>query len=258
MPETRTIGKLARDAGVHVETVRYYERRGLLRRPRTPLRGVRHYDEDTLATLRFIKRAQSVGFSLEEVRELLALRESGGADSCARVREKAEHKLVEVDAKLRELAGLRAMLAEFIGSCGERGSDDPCPILAELASRPDPSIDVVILHDDDCPSLPLARAAVGEAVRRAEAPVSVRELPRAAAPIHWRAFASPTVLVAGHDVVEGAPTQGVACRVYASDDGRLSGAPPVEHIVAALERARISDDQPSSTTRSRSVTSSPA
>jgi Hg(II)-responsive transcriptional regulator len=238
MSETRTIGKLARDAGVHVETVRYYERRGLLRRPLTPLRGVRHYDEDTLASLRFIKRAQSVGFSLEEIRELLALRESGRADSCERVREKAEHKLAEVDAKLRELAGLRQMLAEFVGACEGRESDAECPILAELASQAHPSIDVVILHDDDCPSLPLARAAVGEAARRAEAPVSVRELPRAAAPIHWRGFASPTVLVAGHDVVEAPPCGGTACRVYTGDDGRLTGAPPVGDIVAALERAR--------------------
>ncbi len=186
------------------------------------------------------------------------MRESGGADSCARVREKAEHKLAEVDAKLRELEGLRHMLAEFVGACDERASDEQCPILAELASHADPSIDVVILHDDDCPSLPLARAAVGEAVRRADAPVSIRELPRAAAPIHWRTYASPTVLVAGHDVVEGTPCGGTACRVYAGDDGRLSGAPPVEHIVAALQRARVGGDQPSSTTRSRSVTSSPA
>jgi Hg(II)-responsive transcriptional regulator len=133
MNQTRTIGKLARDAGVHVETVRYYERRGLLRRPRTPLRGVRHYDEHTLGTLRFIKRAQSVGFSLEEIRELLALRESDRADSCARVREKAQLKLEEVDAKLREITALRQMLVEFVGACDERGSDELCPILEELA-----------------------------------------------------------------------------------------------------------------------------
>lgn len=134
MSETRTIGKLARDAGVHVETVRYYERRGLLRRPRTPLRGVRHYDEQTLGTLRFIKRAQSVGFSLEEIRELLDLRESNSADSCARVREKAQHKLQEVQAKLLELDGLRQMLVEFIGACDDRRADDLCPILEELAA----------------------------------------------------------------------------------------------------------------------------
>lgn len=134
MSETRTIGKLARDAGVHVETVRYYERRGLLLRPRTPLRGVRHYDEQTLGTLRFIKRAQSVGFSLEEIRELLALRGSERADSCMRVREKAQLKLAEVEVKLRELDALRSMLVEFVGSCDERPEHARCPILEELAA----------------------------------------------------------------------------------------------------------------------------
>jgi len=134
MSEIRTIGKLARDAGVHVETVRYYERRGLLQRPSTPLRGVRHYDEHKLSTLRFIKRAQSVGFSLEEVRELLDLRESSTPESCVRVRAKAEHKLHEVEAKLQELDALRRMLVDFVDACGARGANDLCPILEELAA----------------------------------------------------------------------------------------------------------------------------
>lgn len=116
-------------------------------------------------------------------------------------------------------------------------------------------IDLVILYDEGCPNLGLARAAVSEAIRVAAAPVVVQELERGAAPIDLRGFASPTVLVDGHDVVVGTACGGTACRLYVGADGRSSGAPPVEQIVAALRRAEL--DQPSTTARSRSVINSP-
>lgn len=98
-------------------------------------------------------------------------------------------------------------------------------------------IEVVLLYDDGCPNLALARAAVAEAARVAALPVQVRELERGAAPLERRGFASPTVLVDGRDVATGTPCAGTACRVYAGPDGRLSGAPPVAAIVAALRES---------------------
>src|SRR5258708_3999298 len=94
----RTIGKLARDAGVHVETVRYYEHRGLLKRPRRAS-GWRRYDDAALQVIKFVKRAQELGFSLDEVHELLSLRASTSTRTCARVRAAAESKLADVEAK---------------------------------------------------------------------------------------------------------------------------------------------------------------
>ncbi|HET6584716.1 MAG TPA: hypothetical protein VFG69_14765 [Nannocystaceae bacterium] len=101
-------------------------------------------------------------------------------------------------------------------------------------------IDVVILYDDGCPNLDLARAAVSAAVGATGLPVQVREIERGDAPVESRGFASPTVLVDGRDVVAGAACTNVACRMYASSDGALVGAPPVEEIVAALRHTPTS------------------
>lgn len=123
----RTIGRLARAAGVNIETIRYYQRRGLLATPRRPLRGVRRYPEETLARLRFIKRAQELGFTLREIAELLKL----GDGSCRETRAIAEHRLADIETRLRDLQSMRAALDKLIRSC-RAGNQSACPIIASL------------------------------------------------------------------------------------------------------------------------------
>lgn len=125
-----TIGRLARAAGVHVETIRYYQRRGLLATPRKPPGGIRLYPAECLEQLHFIKRAQELGFALREIRELLAL----GSGHCRDVRRLAEAQLADVDRRLRDLARMRRTLARLIRSC-HNGQERPCPIAATLSTR---------------------------------------------------------------------------------------------------------------------------
>lgn len=124
-----TIGQLARKAGAHVETIRYYQRRGLLDEPRRPAGGIRRYGEDAVKRLGFIRRAQEVGFSLEEVKTLLKLGES---PNCRGARTLAAQKLALVEARLRDLGRVRSALAELIGRC-DTGRERRCPIIASLA-----------------------------------------------------------------------------------------------------------------------------
>lgn len=124
----RTIGKLAEAGGVGVETVRYYQRRGLLPTPARgagPDMGVRRYDEDALRRLRFIRSAQAAGFTLEEIGELLEL---DATDDRARARELARARIGALDVKIAELVQAREGLARLARECGS-GSAGPCPIL---------------------------------------------------------------------------------------------------------------------------------
>lgn len=126
-----TIGRVSRLAGVGVQTVRYYERRGLLADPRDGHDGYRHYPADTLDRIRFIKRAQSLGFTLEEVRELLSLRVDPGA-RCDDVRRRAAQKLESVERKLADMRAMKRSLRKLISACDGRGPADQCPILQAL------------------------------------------------------------------------------------------------------------------------------
>lgn len=134
----RTIGRLAREAGIHVETVRYYEQRGLLKQPRRN-GGWRRYDDEALRILRFVRRAQELGFSLDEVHELLSLRASKSARTCARVRAAAETKLADVEEKIRDLEAIRRTLTELAQSCPTDGPAEACPILDSLDQKGDRS-----------------------------------------------------------------------------------------------------------------------
>ena len=125
-----TIGRLAAAAGVNVETIRFYQRTGLMRSPVRPLRGVRHYAEGDVARLRFIRRAQELGFSLAEVGQLLALEDSR---SCTAVRALAARKLGLVEAKLADLARMREVLADLVAKCDRRRGQVACPIIATLS-----------------------------------------------------------------------------------------------------------------------------
>jgi MerR family mercuric resistance operon transcriptional regulator len=125
MFEDMTIARLAGAAGVGVETVRYYQRRGLLPTPKKRSGAYRTYGEGDLERLIFIRRAQSAGFSLEEIQELLSLDRSNDKK---RVRELARERLVALDLKITELREAQAALTKLLGVC-EKRSAGPCPII---------------------------------------------------------------------------------------------------------------------------------
>lgn len=128
MSETCTIGRLAKQAGVNVETVRYYERIGILQQPLKPKSGYRVYPVDYVNRIRFIKHAQELGFSLDEVQELLDL----GEAECSEVRQKAEAKLAQIDAQVTRLLALRDTLADLVKQC-QSSKQAACPIVESLS-----------------------------------------------------------------------------------------------------------------------------
>ena len=128
-----TIGQLAKQAQVHVETIRYYERRGLLSAPARYASGYRQYSQQHMASLRFIQHAKTLGFSLNEIADLLALRVDPDS-TCEDVRKRAERKLAEVDAKIRVLEGMTGALQRLIAACSGQSPSSACPILEALDS----------------------------------------------------------------------------------------------------------------------------
>ena len=125
---TLTIGKLAAAGGVNVETVRYYQRIGLLAEPEKA-GGFRHYGDDELARLRFIRRGKDAGFSLEEIRELLDL---DAVSERERVRSLAGQRLHAIEGRIADLQALAAHLRTLIHQCEERPEGECCPILLTL------------------------------------------------------------------------------------------------------------------------------
>lgn len=129
MSESLTIGALAKAANVHVETVRYYQRRGLLREPARPLNGIRRYGMADVSRLRFIKHAQQSGFALDDVRALLRL---SGRPACGASRSLAAKKVAAIEEKMRTLARLRRELRAWVAAC-DANTGDNCPALEKLA-----------------------------------------------------------------------------------------------------------------------------
>jgi MerR family mercuric resistance operon transcriptional regulator len=127
--QSMTIGRLAKAAGVNVETIRYYRRIGLLPTPQRDYGSFRRYPKDSLKRLRFIKRAQQLGFTLDEVAALLDL--SDGAH-CAETRELAERKLTMVERKLADLTAIRDVLGELIAACRRGSPTAGCSIIESL------------------------------------------------------------------------------------------------------------------------------
>ena len=126
-----TIGQLAKGAGVGVETVRFYERQGLLAEPDRRPSGYRQYDEGVIDRLRFIRRAKELGFTLNEIKELLSLR-LDPETTCAGVKQRAETKIADIEEKMRSLRRMKKALVKLTESCGGRGPVDECPILEAL------------------------------------------------------------------------------------------------------------------------------
>ena len=124
-----TIGELARKAGVSVQTIRYYEREGLLPNAhRWPDSGYRDFDDDALRHLQFIRSAKELGFTLREIRELLELRILPG-ESCEEVRAMLGRKLTDVDRRIKEMRRLRRILTKLERACRQRGTAANCPAL---------------------------------------------------------------------------------------------------------------------------------
>jgi MerR family copper efflux transcriptional regulator len=129
--ETLSIGQVARRAGVGVETVRFYEREGLLEEPPRRASGYRQYSEQVVKRIRFIKRAQQLGFSLKEITELLMLRVDAQT-SCDEVKQRTEAKIAEVEQKLVELQRMRQALLQVHSLCVGQGPTSRCPMLEVL------------------------------------------------------------------------------------------------------------------------------
>ena len=124
-----TIGTLAETAGVNVETIRFYQRKGLMPEPEKPYGSIRRYGAAELARVRFIKSAQRLGFSLEEVGELLKLEDGA---RCSEARQLAEQKLVDVRQKLSDLQRIESVLAGLVARCSAVRGRVNCPLIASL------------------------------------------------------------------------------------------------------------------------------
>lgn len=126
-----TISQVARLAGVGVETVRFYERQGLIEGPPQPQSGYRQYPPEVVKRIRFIRRAKEVGFSLKEIHTLLALRLEPGT-TCSDVRRQAEAKITEIEDKIADLLRMKQALIQVAGLCIGDGPLSACPILDAL------------------------------------------------------------------------------------------------------------------------------
>jgi len=129
-----SIGQLAKQAGVGVETVRFYEREGLLAEPERRQSGYRQYQIDTVQRLLFIRRAKELGFTLKEIKELLSLRVDEDK-TCADVRQQAEAKIADIENRIRSLQRMKRALVKVTRTCSSSGPTSECPILDALDGK---------------------------------------------------------------------------------------------------------------------------
>ena len=131
-----SIGQIAKRAGVGVETVRFYERQGLLEEPIRKESGYRKYDEEVVARLQFIRKAKELGFTLKEIKELLSLR-FAPTTTCAEVKRRAEEKIADIEDKIRTLQRMKKALVRVTNACPGRGPTSECSILDMLEPQED-------------------------------------------------------------------------------------------------------------------------
>lgn len=134
-------GELAKGAGVNLETIRFYERQNLLPKPPRTAAGYRLFPADAIQRVRFIRRAQTLGFSLKEIQELLALSATRGT-SCRSVRERAEKKIRDIEQKIAALGAMNGALRKLADSCTGRGPLAKCPILECLSGEKEMNCDL--------------------------------------------------------------------------------------------------------------------
>ena len=128
-----TIGQVASHAGVNVQTIRYYERRGLIPKPERTRSGYRSYPDDAVRRVGFIKRAQELGFSLNEISDLLKLRVRS-ATACATVEKRARSKIAIVEEKIADLQRMKRVLGRLVAACETSAHTGDCPILEAMES----------------------------------------------------------------------------------------------------------------------------
>lgn len=128
MKPIRTISQLAKELDLNLETIRFYERKGLIQQPAKPPQGYRHYSDSLLNQIRFIKRAQELGFTLNEVQNLLQLDQQ----PCHQVQVLTEHKLAVVQQKMADLQHLESALSQLLTECKNNDDPDGCPIIHSL------------------------------------------------------------------------------------------------------------------------------
>jgi len=126
-----SIGKVAKKSGVSVETIRFYERKGLIDEPPRLKSGYRRYDEESVKRLRFIQQAKTLGFSLREIGDLLSLRTRPGATN-REIRQMAQAKLVNIEEKIKMLRRMQRTLKNLVNKCPGQGSTSHCPILEAM------------------------------------------------------------------------------------------------------------------------------
>lgn len=133
--ERLTIGAFAKAAGVNVETIRFYQRKGLLLEPERPYGSIRRYGEADVTRVRFVKSAQRLGFSLDEIADLLKLEDGTHCDEASRL---AEHKLRDIQEKLADLGRMEAVLTQLVCACHSRRGNVSCPLIASLQRGEEP------------------------------------------------------------------------------------------------------------------------
>lgn len=165
---TLTIGQVAKRAGIGVEAVRFYERRGLIDRPHKPATGFRRYPPEVVARIEFIRRASAAGFTLRDVGELLALRARPAAP-CAGVRSRAVSKVADIDRRLDELQRIRSALVTLVEACKGDCAIAACSILTALDGTTDPN--TAMTGETSCKTTnpPLQKTRASRASKRASA-----------------------------------------------------------------------------------------
>ncbi len=129
--ETISIGKVAKKLGINIETIRYYERRGLIKAPPRKESGYRQYPAETVKRIQFIRHAKELGFSLKEIAELLSLRIEQGV-TCGDVKKRAEAKIADIEERIFNLQKMKSALSKLAKECKGRGPVSECPILEAL------------------------------------------------------------------------------------------------------------------------------
>ncbi len=128
-----TTGQLAKETGVNIETIRYYERRGLIPEPPRRVSGYREFPPEYIERIRFIKRAQALGFTLKEISELLAV--ADGNPACKDIRKFAEDKVKDIEARIHDLQKIKSVLKDLIEKCLGKRKISECPIIESLSQK---------------------------------------------------------------------------------------------------------------------------
>ena len=127
-----TIGELAKLSSVHIETIRFYQKRGLLAKPNKPATGIRHYGEADIARIKFIRSAQNLGFSLDEITTLLSLDDGAQCNEASKI---AQQKLIEIRGKLTNLKRMEKTLSKLLGECNKSQGQICCPLISSLQAK---------------------------------------------------------------------------------------------------------------------------